>query len=430
MKNSTVRLLLVMIAVTGVWLMGEVQAAERVPAMREPIYRQLGAARELADKEDLAGAIQALDKLNAQNLNSYERAMTWNLYAFVHYTKQDYGKATAAYRKVLEQRPIPESLRNATLFGLAQMLVATEQYQASLDALKEWFALVDAPNPGAVMLLGQVHYQLGNYSEAREAIENAVRSAEDRNESVPENWYLMLRAISYAQKDYVALSNVLQQLLRWYPKREYWVQLSAVYGELGDEERQLATLETAFEQNLLEKESEYVMLAQLLLSNSIPWKAGKVLELGMQDKVVEESISNLRLLADAWVLAKEYERSIDALKRAAALSEDGELDLRLAQVLLEMEQFDAALASARVAEKKGGLDKPEAVHVLAGLALYNLDDLDAAAAEFGKASRFEGAGPTVEQWMSFIQKERARRNALDEAMNAARETNDDKRTVT
>ena len=104
-------------------------------------------------KQDLAGALQALDRLNAQNLNSYERAMTWNLYAFVHYTQQDYGKATAAYRKVLEQRPIPESLRNTTLFGLAQMLVATEQYQASLDALKEWFALVDAPTRVPVDML-------------------------------------------------------------------------------------------------------------------------------------------------------------------------------------------------------------------------------------------------------------------------------------
>ncbi|MBW3566378.1 MAG: tetratricopeptide repeat protein [Proteobacteria bacterium] len=423
MKNLSLRTLLLLSCVTGIWMAGEVDAAERVPALREPVYRQLSAAREHADKDDLAGALKVLDKLNAQqNLNSYERAMTWNLYAFVHYSRQDHAKATAAYREVLAQRPIPESLRNATLFGLAQMLVATEQYQPALDALKEWFALVDEPNPNAVMLLGQVHYQLGNHDEARQAIERAVREAEARGESVRENWYLMLRAIHYAQKDYVALAHVLQRLLRRYPRLEYWVQLSAVYGELGDEERQLATLETAYEQHMLEKESEYVMLAQLLLSNGIPYKAGTVLESGLASGKVEATAQTLRMQADAWVLAKEYEKGVAALEKAAARTDGGDLDLRLAQVLLEMERFKEALDAARTAARKGGLEKPETAHVLAGLALYNLDDLDAAAKEFSIAGSFEDASPVVSQWTGFIEKERSRRAALEQAMDVSRNT--------
>jgi tetratricopeptide (TPR) repeat protein len=389
---------------------------ERVPAMREPVYRQLSAAREQADQGNFAKAVETLDRLGAQlELNSYEAAMTWNLYAFVHYAQEDYPRAMDAYREVLRQRPIPESLENAARYSLAQLYVVTEKYGDALKMLKEWFATVDAPNASAFMLLGQVYYQLGNFGEARTAIEKAVRDAEARNETVREGWYLMLRAIHYAAKDYTALAEVLQKLVNAYPKREYWVQLSAVYGELGDEKRQLAALETAHEQRMLEQESEYVMLAQLLISGGVPYKAGKVLEAGLAAGVVKPEANTLRTLADAWVLAKEYGKSVDALREAAKLADSGELDLRLAQVLLEMERHREAAEAARAAIDKGGLDNPETAFVVAGLALYNLDELDAAAEAFERAARNENASPIVNQWREFIDKERERRAMLEES---------------
>lgn len=420
---KTFKLFLVLLLAGTVLMDAAIAAAptrtERVPAMREPIYRQLSTAREKADAEDFAGAMETLDRLSAQStLNSYERAMTWNLIAFVHYSRQDNAAAMNAYRKVLEQKPIPESLELATLYSLAQLNVVAERYREALDMLERWFARVSSPNASARMLLGQVHYQLGNYAEARTAILQAVNEAQARNEVVSESWYLMLRAIHYAEKDYRALAGVLEKLATLYPKREYWVQLSAVYGELGDEQRQLATLETAWEQKMLEQENEYVMLAQLLLANGVPYKAGKVLQAGIDAGTVEEDAGNLRLLADAWVLAKENERSVDVLERAAGLVNEGDFDLRLAQVLLEMERFDDALNAAQSAIRKGGLDKPSSAHMVAGLALFNLDRLEEAQEAFGSAAAFEDAAQAAGQWMEYVEQERERRLALKNALSA------------
>ncbi|HEX7048371.1 MAG TPA: CDC27 family protein [Gammaproteobacteria bacterium] len=419
MKTLAMRLLLIACVIV-IWMAGEPASAaeaprrtERVPAMRESVYRQLGTAREQAGNEAYADALVTLDGLRERgNLNSYEVAMLWNLYAFVHYSTQDYERAIGAYENVLAQQAIPESLENATLYSLAQMHVVTEKYADALAVLNDWLARVEEPNANAIMLLGQVHYQLGNYAEARAAIERAVRDARSRNETVRENWYLLLRAILYAEKDYERLAAVLEDLVRVYPKREYWVQLSAVYGELGDAKRQLATLETAYDLGVLEKESELVMLAQLLLANGIPYKAGEVLAQGLESGVIETGPDTLRLLADAWVLAKEYERSVAALKRAAGTQASGELDLRLAQVLLEMERYGDALQAARDAIEKGGFDQIDDAHLIAGLALYNLERLDAAADAFAQAAAFEDTGKMAQQWLDFIGKERARRAAL------------------
>lgn len=416
---KTLKLLLAMLAVVIIWLPGESAGAERVPAMREPIYRQLGSARDQVDKGDHDKALRTLDELRGRQLNSYETAMLWNLYAFVHYSRENYPDALAAYRKVLEQRPIPESLEQAALYSLAQLLVVTEDYAGALEALREWFARVTEPNAGAVMLLGQVHYQLGNYDQAREAVERAVRDAKARNQRVRENWYLMLRAIYYAQKDYPALADVLAVLVHEYPRREYWMQLAAVFGELGDEKRQLAALETAYEQNLFEQENDYVMLAQLLLANGVPFKAGKVLEQGIARGVVEKRPENLRMLADAWILAKEYDQGTAILREAATLRDDGELDLKLAQILLEMNRNREALEAARRAAEKGGLAEPEHVHIVIGLSLYNLERLDEASEAFARAVRYEEGAGTARQWLEFIDRERTRRAALDRALNTS-----------
>ena len=72
-------------------------------------------------------------------------------------------------------------------------------------------------------------------------------------------------------------------------------------------------------------------MAQLLLGADIPVKAALIMEKGLDGGVIESNMNNWRVLAQAWQLAQEDEKAIPAMIQAASLSEDGELDLRLAQ---------------------------------------------------------------------------------------------------
>ena len=66
---------------------------------------------------------------------------------------------------------------------------------------------------------------------------------------------------------------LFEELVRFYPKKRYWTQLSGVYGELKEEKKQLSSLEAAHDQRLLDKETEYVSLYQLLMRAEAPLKA-------------------------------------------------------------------------------------------------------------------------------------------------------------
>ncbi len=85
------------------------QAAEvkkesvRVPAMRNRVYTQFARAQGIADAGDKAGGIAVLDEVKERidSLNSYEKAMLWNFYAFMYYANDDMNQAITSLEKVV-----------------------------------------------------------------------------------------------------------------------------------------------------------------------------------------------------------------------------------------------------------------------------------------------------------------------------------------
>lgn len=59
-------------------------------------------------------------------------------------------------------------------------------------------------------------------------------------------------------------------MVRWYNKPEYWVQLAGVYGQLGEEAKQLAMLEAAYQQGFLVKGTDLLNWHKLISSVIYP----------------------------------------------------------------------------------------------------------------------------------------------------------------
>lgn len=398
---------------------GQKSRVRRTPALRQQVFAQLERARDLADEGEHSEAHKVLGRLlDGSGLNSYERAMTWNLTAYVHYAQDDYQATAKAYQKVLEQENLPLSLEQNTLYSLAKLHLVQEQYRQALPILDRWFGLSESPGAEAWILKAQIHYQLQEYDQALGPVSKAIELGEQGDGKPAENWYLLARAIYYQQNDYKGLRDVLKALVRYYPKRQYWVQLAAVYGELGQEKAQVAAMEAAYEQGLLTKEQDLTMLARQLLGEGVPFKAAQVLDKGITDEIVEPTAENLRLLADSWMMAKEHDKAIDAMGRAAAKAEDGELYMRLAQIQLDQGDYQAALDAADKALDRGGLDRPDTALVVKGLAEFNLDRLTAARRTFRKAKDYEESSKVAEQWLSYIEREAERRRQLQEALDS------------
>ncbi|NNC55526.1 MAG: tetratricopeptide repeat protein, partial [Pseudomonadales bacterium] len=307
----------------------------KTPAMREKIYKQLSEAQVAAEADNYQGASAILNKLAGDDsLNSYEKAQMYNFFAFIYYSQDRYGDAVRAYENVLAQPDLPEGLENGTIYSLAQLYFQSENYPKSIEYMERWFQVANNPGPDPYVIVAQAYYQLKEYRKALPNIENAMRIARQQGKTVKENWLLLQRLFYYELNDFTKSEQVLKELIRLYPKKVYYTQLSATYHELGDDKKQLAALELAYLQGMLTEGRELLNLSQLYLANGVPYKGATILQQAVDNNVVEIKESNLRLLSQSWFMAGEYEKAIPPLQRAAQISNDGDLYIRLAQSYL------------------------------------------------------------------------------------------------
>jgi hypothetical protein len=389
---------------------------KRVPTLRSKVYDQLSRAQGLADAGNQAEAFEVLDKVNAKasSMNSYEQAMMHNFYGFIHYEAENYDQAIAAFENVVKQQPIPETFEQATLFSLAQLHMMRDNYDATITKIEQWEAIQknlyptkDIPAKNLV-LKAQAMYQKQDYAAASEYINAAVEQVEtnDLGFQVDEQWYVLQRAVYFELKQPENVKNVLLKLVKKFEAPKYWLQLAGMYGELEQEEKQLAIMEIAEQQSYVATGSDMFNLAQLYYYHQMPYKAAAVMQKAIDAGKLSEDERNLTFLAQSWNSAKETEKAIPVMLAAAKLSKTGELYAQLGQMYLNMDKWNEAIAASQQAIEKGSLRNEGMSHLVIGMAQFNVGEYNEALNQLAKAQEYDGSRGMAKQWSKFVEGER------------------------
>ena len=386
-------------------------------AMSQQVYEQLTEIQELIEAKDYATAeVKTRDLRGKKGLSDYERAQIWNISAYSYYLQERYEDAISAYDQVLAQPELPEALLQSTLKTKSQLMFTIEDYEGALAVIRELMAVIPEPSADVLMIEGQALFQLARYEEALVPIKTAIDMYREQGQKPKENWLLLLRVIYFEQKDYENMLEVVKELIVYYPKDTYILVLAGIYSELGDTKKQLALTEVLYEKGFLHNSSQIVNLANLYLLHGLPYKAATLLEEEMEKDIIESTERNLRLLSQAWYTAREDEKSIPPLERAAQISEDGELYMRLAQSHINLENWSAAAEAARQGIRLGGLKRPDQAQILLGMALFNQKRLEQARTAFQAASRDERSARAAVQWINYVDSEIKRRDLLTQEL--------------
>ncbi len=395
----------------------------RTPALRNKVYEQLSEVQTFIEAKQYNEALEILFKMESaggkRELNSYELANLYNLFAFVYYSQENYPKALEAYRNVAAQPDIPLAMEINTRYTIAQLYFVMEDWQRGIDALKEWFRVADNPSAQAYILLGQGYYQLKDYDKALDNTLIAVNMYKDKGKVPKEQWYSLLRFLYFERNQVDKTIETLEEMIVYYPKKQYWIQLSHMYGESRNDAKQLAAMDTAYVQDFLDKDREQVTMAYLYLNAEVPYKAAKVLDTGIKADTVEASSKTLEILGNAWRQAQELEKSIPVMEQAAAKSDDGELYCRLGSVYLDKEEFRKAVDANKKGLARGGVKRPDQCHLVKGMAHFNLDQYDSARSAFREAAKDERSKEYADQWMKYMNNEIARQKELEKDIDVA-----------
>ena len=389
----------------------------RTPALRNKVYERLAEAQGLAEAKDYAGAAAILNDMIAEDgkraLNSYELANVYNLFAFLSYATEDYPQSLRYYEQVIAQPDIPLAMEINTRFTIAQLYFVQEKWQQGIDALLVWFDLSEKPNAGAYVLLAQGYYQVKNFDLALKNVETAIDMHEGEGKLPKEQWYNLARFLYFDKEDFDSALDVLNTLIIYYPKKQYWVQASHLYGEKKEEQKQLALMEAAYEQGFLDRSSELVTMSYLYLNAEVPYFAASVIEKGFDDELVDDKSKNYELAGSAWAQAREVAKSIPMMEKAAAKSDEGELYVRLGNVYLDGDQFAKAADSVSKGLKKGGVKRPDQARLVLGMAYFNLGEYNKARKSFRDAGKDERSEKYAKQWISYVTSEEERQRELE-----------------
>ena len=394
---------------------------KQAQAVSKEVYERIQKAQEMVDAKNYNGALKALNNLyNPDKLTEYEQANVLNYLGFVYYNKDDINNAIRTYERMLAIPTLEPQMAKQTTFTMAQLLTMQEQYAKALSTIDKWFLLEPNPAPEPFILKAQILYNLNRYQSMVAPIENAMRIAREREKPVKEDWYGLLNFAYFQQENYRKVRDIQKILIQNWPKARYWKSLAGAFTELGEDEKLIYAYDAAHTQGMLEKEAEFVTMAQLYLQAEVPYKAGKLLDEKMTAGVVAKNEKNYRLLSQAWMLAMEDEKSIPALQEAARLSSDGDLDLRLANAYLNLGNYSECVKSANNAARKGGLKNPDNMQISLGMCLYNLKRYNDAKAAFREAAKVPRSKRTADQWIRVIDADVERNRQISLAEAAAR----------
>src|SRR5262249_15830577 len=150
----------------------------------------------------------------------------------------------------------------------------------------------------------------------------------------------------------------------------------------------------------------------LMLARDLPYPAAQLLEEGLAKKQLKEDAGSFELLSTAWIQARDFDRALEPLRKAAELSPDGKLSIRLAQLHLQREDWKEAEAALRRGLDKGGLANPADAQILMGIVIFSSGRPDESMGWFVRAREHPETQEEAKAWIQHIEQQKAAQQAV------------------
>jgi tetratricopeptide (TPR) repeat protein len=372
------------------------------PAIDPLTGKRINEALEHLNAKRHAQAKAVLGKINLERLSPYERSRVEQILASIEHAQENLPAARSHLEQALAAGGLNDQEQSQVRFQIAQLFMAEERWKEGAAALQAWFATAENPNSAAYYLLAVAYYQQGDHKAALAPAQKAVEMSEKPQES----WLQLLLALRLEREEHRAAVPLLRRLLTLAPeKKTYWIQLSAVNGAIGSYEDALAPLQVAYNAGMLTEDSEIRRLADLLMYLDIPYRAAEILTQSLEAQRVTGDGKLHEKLGNCWVAAREYEKAIAPLRRAADLSDTGDLYVRLGEVQVQREDWGGAEDALRRGLEKGRLKDPGNAQLLMGIASYSQKKPKEARSWFERARAHGKTRTQAEGWIHHIDRE-------------------------
>ena len=249
------------------------------------------------------------------------------------------------------------------------------------------------------------------------------RRAIEMSAAPRESWLQLLVAIYIELQDYPNVAATLERLIELSPgKKQYWVQLAAVQHHLERDAKAAGDAAARRPGRAAERRPRVpaARAAALPARAALPVREDRRGG-DLTNGVVKPDAETYRLMSNCYIAARENEKALEPLAKAAELAPDGEMYLLLGQMHLQRERFEPALDALQKALAKSKPEQRGSVQLLIGVAQLGSERFDDAERAFRAAQSDEKVRRAAESYLKFLDEQRARRIGQDALQTASRD---------
>ena len=338
-----------------------------------------------------------------RNGRTYEAALLYQLYGQFYAVQSQYTNAVPWFEKALATEKMPRIGAQEVRFQLAQTYFMIGKYENVIPLLDEFIRVGERykyPVSARVnLLMSYSHGRLEQYEPSY----FHIKQANNKSDKPQTDWIEYAFSLAMKLENLDDAEDLGTRLLFLEPnKKKYWNQVSALYFAKEFEVDSLSALELAYENDTLNKESDYLLLAKYYLYQKSPLKSVLVINDGIKKNIIKENEENLKLLSSSYFYSRDLENGIKILVKAEKISDDPELSFRLGTYAFDSEKYELAISSFKIAKDRGWNDIPGRIELITGISYFELDKVEEARSNLILATNFEDTKDTAEGWLSYI----------------------------
>lgn len=392
----------------------EPERFNRQSEMTERTYNTLSSIHQDIGDENYPSAIERLIALQSRGrLNDYERALLMQNLGTIYAITGRTDLAKQQLTQALALDALEHGMTQDMIRTLGQLYAIDEEWNQAIRMMTRYFYWEDDPSADDLILMANSYALNNDFRNGLVWVQRAIQHSREPRE----NWYMLWLAMNNELRDYQAAADVLMRMIGFWPGNvRYWEYLAGMMMELNREADALAVLSVAYQRGLLIDERKIMNLVQMYRYRSVPYSAARILQTGIDNGVIERTEEHWELLSQSYQAAEELDDAIRALQQAAALSDDGELYVREAQLHATTDDWAGVRVAIRNALDKGGLRNPGRAYMMLGIAAFEDRQMQQALDAFRGAAQHADSRTRATQWINYVNNYIRTQRALREGL--------------
>jgi tetratricopeptide (TPR) repeat protein len=371
-------------------LAGPAAHAEQEKVTNPKVAKPLNAAISAAQSKRWDEAEQKLGEANAvENKSPFEQSKIDEILAYVLLQQRKYPEAAKVIEARVNSGRVPAGDLQVLLLQLMQLNYQSKDFPKAAEFGDRWIK-GGGTEPDYVVLVAQAHYIQKDYKGTIPLLQDAIQSVIKAGKTPDETWLNVQRSAYQNLGDADGSARSMEQLVRYYPKPDYWdMLLDRLLRRKNSDPVQTNLFRLMRQVGVLKQSEEYMEFAQMLIDAGVPGEADRVMQAGYQAGVFttadKTKAARYTRLAEAAKNSAEADRkSLPSAEKDAQKAGTGQAQVALGLAYASFEQYDKAAAALGKGLQLGGLKDPDQTALSLGIVNLKLGKTTEALKAFGQ----------------------------------------------